>query len=113
MALILDIGDIKCAWSGKVRVISARPAHKKVRIEMKKSYVKSNREYDAPVKIEAEKILSAMKRYKNSPKKPTSIALDETTILELKKVAKANGIPYQVLTRVFILDGLSRLKKAA
>ena len=80
---------------------------------MKKSYVKSLKEYDAPVKIDAEKILNAMKRYKNSPKVPTSIALDETTIMELKEVALSQGIPYQVLTRVFILDGLSRLKKAA
>ena len=47
------------------------------------------------------------------PKKPTSVALDETTIKELKAVVEAQGIPYQVLIRVFILDGLDRIKKLA
>jgi predicted DNA binding CopG/RHH family protein len=54
-----------------------------------------------------------MKRFKDSKKKPTSIALDEKTIQELKKIAEKQGIPYQVLMRVLILDGLDRLKKAA
>jgi hypothetical protein len=39
--------------------------------------------------------------------------LDEKTIQELKALAEVNGVPYQVLMRVFILDGLERLKKAA
>ena len=54
-----------------------------------------------------------MKRYKDSRKKPTSVALDEITIQQLKMVAEKQGIPYQVLIRVFILDGLDRLKKVA
>lgn len=80
---------------------------------MKKSYVKSLKEYDEPVELDSRKILAAMKRYKDSRKKPTSVALDETTINELKVLAEKQGIPYQVLIRVFILDGLDRLKKAA
>lgn len=80
---------------------------------MKKSYVKSLKEYDKPVEFEADKILSAMKRYKNAPKKPTSVALDDKTVKELKALAAKQGIPYQVLIRVFILDGLSKFKKAA
>lgn len=80
---------------------------------MKKSYVKSNKEYEAPVELDSKKILAAMKRYKDSRKKPTSVALDETTIQELKIMAEKQGIPYQVLIRVFILDGLERLKKAS
>ena len=80
---------------------------------MKKSYVKSKKEYDDSFKLDAEKILTAMKRYKDSPKKPTSVALDENTIDELKTAADKQGIPYQVLIRVFILDGLKRLKKAS
>ncbi len=80
---------------------------------MKKSYVKSLKEYDQPFELDAKKILAAMKRFKESPKKPTSVALDETTIHELKTIAASQGIPYQVLIRVFILDGLQRLKKAA
>ena len=80
---------------------------------MKKSYVKSLKEYDAPVELDAGKILAAMKRYKDSRKKPTSVALDETTIKQLKVIAEKQRIPYQVLIRVFILDGLERLKKAS
>ncbi len=80
---------------------------------MKKSYVKSQKAYDAPFELDANKILTAMKRYKDSRKKPTSVALDENTIKELKKVADKQGIPYQVLIRVFILDGLDRMKKAS
>lgn len=80
---------------------------------MKKSYVKSLKEYDKPVELEADKILSAMKRYKNAPKKPTSVALDDKTVKELKALAAKQGIPYQVLIRVFILDGLSKFKKVA
>lgn len=80
---------------------------------MKKSYVKSLKEYDGPFDLDSKKILAAMKRYKDSPKKPTSVALDEATIQELKAVAEKQGIPYQVLIRVFILDGLERFKKSA
>ncbi len=80
---------------------------------MKKSYVKSTKEYEGEFELDSKKILAAMKRYKDSPKKPTSVALDELTILELKKMAQKQGIPYQVLIRVFILDGLDRLKKVS
>ncbi len=80
---------------------------------MKKSYVKSLKEYDKPFELDERKILAAVKRFKNAPKKPTSVALDEKTIRELRAVAEKNGIQYQVLIRVFILDGLERLKQAA
>ena len=80
---------------------------------MKKSYAKSLKEYDTSFELDSKKILAAMKRFKDSKKKPTSVALDETTIHELKAIAEKQGIPYQVLIRVFILDGLDRLKKAS
>lgn len=80
---------------------------------MKKLYVKSLKEYDKSFELEPNKILAAMKRFKDSKKKPTSVALDEKTIQQLKTVAEKQGIPYQVLIRVLILDGLDRLKKAA
>lgn len=35
-------------------------------------------------------------------KKPTSVALDEKTVKELKTIAAKQGIPYQVLIRVLI-----------
>lgn len=80
---------------------------------MKKSYVKSLKEYDKPFELDEKMILAAMKRFRNAPKKPTSVALDEKTIRELKAVADKHGIQYQVLIRVFILDGLERLKQVA
>lgn len=80
---------------------------------MKKSYAKSLKEYDKTFTLDSNKILAAMKRFKDLKKKPTSIALDEKTILELKKIAEKQGLPYQVLMRVLILDGLDRLKKAS
>jgi len=80
---------------------------------MKKLYAKSLKEYEGTIELDSKKILAAMKRYKDLRKKPTSVALDETTIQELKTVAERQGIPYQVLIRVFILDGLERLKKVA
>ncbi len=80
---------------------------------MKKSYTKSQKQYESESLLDSKKILAAMKRYKESPKKPTSVALEESTINELKVIAEAQGIPYQVLIRMFILDGLERLKKSA
>lgn len=80
---------------------------------MKKSYAKTLKQYDSTFELDSKKILAAMKRFKDSRKKPTSVALDETTIHELKAVAEKQGIPYQVLIRVFILDGLDRLKRTA
>jgi predicted DNA binding CopG/RHH family protein len=80
---------------------------------MKKSHAKSRKEYDEPFELDSAKILATMRRYKNKKKNPTSVALDETTIRELKSLAEKQGIPYQVLIRVSILDGLKRLKGAA
>jgi predicted DNA binding CopG/RHH family protein len=45
-------------------------------------------------------------------KKPTSIALNEETIADLKKLAEIRGIPYQVLMRSYILEGLRKDKKS-
>ena len=39
--------------------------------------------------------------------------LDKNTIQVLKILADNQGMRYQVLLQVFILDGLERLKKAA
>ena len=43
---------------------------------------------------------------------PTSVALDPRFVEELKKEASAHGIPYQILMRMFIVDGFQRFKKA-
>jgi predicted DNA binding CopG/RHH family protein len=75
--------------------------------------VKSLKGYEGPFVLDAERILSAMKRYKHAKRKPTSVALDERTIRRLKVVAKEQGIPYQVLMRIFITYGLEAMKKAS
>ena len=54
--------------------------------------------------FEVERSLEAREKRK----KPTSVALDEGTIHELKKLAEKKGIPYQVLMRSFILEGLEK-----
>ena len=80
---------------------------------MKRSYTKSLKEYEGHLDLDAAKILEAMKRHGRDRKRPTSVALEESTIRELKAVAAKQCIPYQVLIRAFILDGLDRIKKAA
>lgn len=79
---------------------------------MKNSYVKSKKEYEETSLLDAEKILEAMKRVKGR-RKPTSVALEDSVIKELKKVAEKMNLPYQVLVRLFILDGLRRVKDVA
>jgi predicted DNA binding CopG/RHH family protein len=74
--------------------------------------VKSEKLYAATSGFEKEKILEAAKRLKKKRKLPTSIALEETTIKELKALAEWRGVPYQVLMRMFILDGLRHSQKA-
>lgn len=38
--------------------------------------------------------------------RPTSIALNEDTVAQLKRIAEERGIPYQVLMRSYILKGI-------
>ena len=45
------------------------------------------------------------------PAPPTSVALDPRFIAALKKEAQARGIPYQILMRMFIIEGFERMKK--
>ncbi len=79
---------------------------------MKPTYVKSETRYAATSGFEKKKILEAAKRLKKKRKLPTSIALEETTIKELKALAEWRGVPYQVLMRMFILDGLRNSQTA-
>lgn len=79
---------------------------------MKRTYVKSLKEYEAPSQFEEKKILAAARRLKKSRKLPTSVALEETTIKELKALAEWRGVPYQILMRMFILEGLHRSRGA-
>jgi len=81
---------------------------------MKHTYVKSLNEYRGTSIFERKKLLEAAKRLKKKRKLPTSIALESETIRELKELAQWRGIPYQILMRMFILEGLhhSRIRDA-
>ena len=76
-------------------------------------YVKSDRMYAAGSQFEKKKILAAAKRLKRKRKLPTSVALEEETVKELKALAEWRGVPYQVLMRMFILDGLHKFSPSA
>ena len=76
-----------------------------------KKYKKRLKEYDK-IEFDAEAIIAGMKRLKGARRKPTSIALEEDLLNELKAFADKRGVPYQVLMRLLISDGLKRLKAA-
>ncbi len=73
-------------------------------------YVKNESEY-RQVNFESGKIKAAMKRARAFRKQPTSVALDPQLVAELKAEAGARGVPYQVLMRMFIVEGFKRLKR--
>ncbi len=74
-------------------------------------YVKNESEYKR-VGFESARVRAAMKRAGASRKRPTSVALDPQLIEELKAEARARGVPYQVMMRMFIIEGFKRLKRA-
>lgn len=74
---------------------------------MNKKFAKNLPEYD---KVEFNK-KAVLKARKISRKMPTSISLPPEVVDELKSFALLKGIPYQVLMRSFILEGLARMKK--
>jgi predicted DNA binding CopG/RHH family protein len=73
-------------------------------------YVKSEPEYEK-VTYNRKKVRATALRLKKARKQPTSIALDPAVIQQLKKEAQARGVPYQVLMRMLIVDGLKKMKK--
>jgi len=75
-------------------------------------YVKSDPIYDKVTYNRAAARASAQK-LKKARKQPTSVALDPSVIRELRREALQRGIPYQVLMRMFIVEGLRNLKKAS
>lgn len=76
---------------------------------MVKKYAKSLPEYDEVEYDEA----AVLDSRKIGRKMPTSISLPPDVVEELKKMAKKKGIPYQVLMRSFIMEGLEKMKKAS
>jgi predicted DNA binding CopG/RHH family protein len=77
--------------------------------------VKSEKGYEKSVKTDWDALKKGLKKARaevGEPKKvPTSVALDPRFVAELKKVAKARGVPYQILMRMFIIEGFERMKK--
>ena len=76
-----------------------------------KKFAKRLKEYDK-IEFDTKAIIEGMKRLKGARRKPTSIALEEDLLKELKSIADKKGVPYQVLMRLLISDGLKRLKAA-
>ncbi len=77
---------------------------------MKRKVIKSKKVYK---KVEFDIIKSKEAQSKIKRKMPTSISLSPEVVDELKEIAEKKGIPYQVLMRSFILEGLEKLKKAS
>ena len=77
-----------------------------------KKYAKSLKEYDK-IEFDSKEIIAGMSRLKGARRKPTSVALEEKLIKELKALSLQRGLPYQVLMRLILADGMKRMKKAA
>jgi predicted DNA binding CopG/RHH family protein len=78
-------------------------------------YVKNQKGYEKSFDADWKAVKRGLKKVRaqvGEPKKlPTSIALDPRFVIQLKKEADSRGIPYQVLMRMFIVEGFQRLKK--
>lgn len=77
---------------------------------MTKKYGKSLPEYDE-VEFDEEAVLEQRRQLHR--KMPTSVSLPPEVVEELKAMAEKKGIPYQVLMRSFIIEGLEKMKKAS
>ncbi len=78
-------------------------------------YVKNEKGYEKSFKADWTAVKKGLKKARaesGEPKKvPTSVALDPRFVADLKKEAEARGVPYQILMRMFIIEGFQRLKK--
>ncbi len=79
-------------------------------------YVKNEKGYEKSFEADWNAVKKGLKKARaemGEPRKvPTSVALDPRFVEELKKAAAAKGIPYQILMRMFIVEGFQRMKKA-
>lgn len=76
-----------------------------------KTYAKRLKMYDK-IDFDPKEIIAGMSRLKGARRKPTSVALEEELLDELKSLADKRGVPYQVLMRLLIADGIKRLNAA-
>ncbi len=75
-----------------------------------KKYVVSLPEYDH---VEYDEKAIRKDREELRRRMPTSVSLAPSVVEELKQLAGKKGIPYQVLMRCFILEGLERFRKSS
>ena len=77
-------------------------------------YVKNDTGYEKSFEADWKAVKHGLKKARaeaGEPKKvPTSIALDPRFVAELKKAALEKGIPYQILMRMFVVEGFQRMK---
>ena len=76
-----------------------------------KKYAKKLKAYDR-IDFDPQEIIAGMSRLKGSRRKPTSVALEDELLKKLKSLAHQRGVPYQVLMRLLIADGIQRLSVA-
>jgi predicted DNA binding CopG/RHH family protein len=78
-------------------------------------YVKNEKGYEKSLQADWAAVKRGLKKVRaqiGEPKKvPTSVALDPRLVSDLKKEAKTRGIPYQILIRMFIIEGYKRMKR--
>lgn len=79
---------------------------------MSKTYVKNEKGYEKASEFDEKKLKAAMKSRRGNRKVPTSVALDPDLVKEIKKAAEERGLPYQVLLRMFIVDGFNKWRNA-
>jgi predicted DNA binding CopG/RHH family protein len=78
-----------------------------------KKYTKYEKTYDK-IQFDSEKVREGNKKARDaaqSRKIPTSVALPPQLVEDLKFVAGQKGVPYQVLMRMFIVDGFKKFKQ--
>ena len=77
-----------------------------------KKYARRLKDYEK-IDFDPREIIEGMSRLKGARRKPTSVSLEEELLKELKSIADKKGVPYQVLMRLLIADGIRRMKEAA
>ena len=72
-------------------------------------YVKNKSGY-SKIEYDVEAVKKAYQKKKSEKKFPTSVNLPKETVTELKKIAQQQGLPYQTLMRMLIIQGLDQLR---
>ncbi len=73
--------------------------------------MKRDNDYEKTSEYDEKKIVAAMKRFKAKCKVPTSAALDPGLVAAIKEAAEARRVSYQVLLRMFIIEGFKSWQK--